>query len=443
VEKIPMTRIRKPGAGGERGAILVHVALAVLVLIAFSALAIDYGALLVSRSQAQNAADAAALAGASSLAFDDPDDVARAQGAAKATGEANKVLGAAPSIVPDPPLTLPAPLPNPATGDVRLIPCPPGAPGLPDTCIRADVYRSAARSNALPTFFAQILGLTSQDVRATATAQVLTGNAAECMRPWAVADRWTENWENGAASTAPWTPTSVFDKYMKKGSDYVPDPAVTTPDVYTAPTPTDPGSGLTPFDANGNPTAMYGLQLSLKIGSAEDRISSGWFQSLALPNADGSPSSGGSDYRNNIANCNPNIFQIGDVIPTEQGNMVGPTNQGIDDLVAKDPGASWNTSTNTLQGSCAPGVCPDGQYHARSPRIVPVVLFDVDSFFQGSPNGKTSVTISNIMGFFVEGMGGPGNKYVLGRLAAIPGLSKAGSNVDETASFMRHVMLVR
>ena len=76
--------------------------------------------------------------------------------------------------------------------------------------------------------------------------------------------------------------------------------------------------------------------------------------------------------------------------------MVGPTKQGVDDLVAKDPGASFNTSTKTIQGSCAPGVCG-----TMSPRIVPVVLFDVDSFFAGTPNGKTSVTISNIMGMLI------------------------------------------
>jgi hypothetical protein len=427
-------QLRLPG--DERGAILVHAALAMLALIALSAFTIDMGAFWVARRQAQNSADAAALAGALSLAFDDPNDLPRAQAAAAATGVANVVLGAAPSIIP-------------AT-DVQLVACPPGMVAPPDVCIRADVYRSGAgavpnRSNPLPTFFAQIVGVTTQNVRATATAAVITGNATDCLKPWAVADKWEEHWENGAPNAGPWTPNSVFDKYMKQQGGMVPDPAVTTPDVYIAPTATNPGSGFTPFDALGNPTSMYGLQLTLKIGQAEDRISSGWFQALALPNPDGSPSSGGSDYRNNIANCNPNVFAIGDTIPTEQGNMIGPTDQGVGDLVNKDPGANWNPSTQSVQGSCAPGICGDGLYHAQSPRVVPVVLFDIDSFFAGSPNGKTSVTVANIMGFFVESMvnGNKGSKNVVGRLVAIPGLTKGTTNVTETASFMRKVLLVR
>ena len=111
----------------------------------------------MGRRQAQNSADAAALAGALSLAFDDPDDIARAQAAAAAAGGANQVWA-------------------PRRRSFRRRTCnyslPAGRAGLPDTCIRADVYRSAARSNALPTFFAQIVGINSQDVRATATAQV-------------------------------------------------------------------------------------------------------------------------------------------------------------------------------------------------------------------------------------------------------------------------------
>jgi hypothetical protein len=422
----------------ERGAVLVHTAIAMFGLMAFSAMAIDYGALWLARSQAQNAADAAAHAGASSLAWDDPDDIPRAQAAAAATGTANLVLGGAPSILP-------------AT-DVTLIPCPPGAPGLPDTCIRADVYRSASRANALPTFFAQIMGINSQDIRATATAQVETGNATECLKPWAVADKWAEHWENGAPNSGPWTPASNFDKYMKQGNEMVLDPSVTAPDVYVAPTANSPGTGFAPFDAEGHQTADYGLQITLKLGNAQNVLSSGWFLALDLLNADGTTGSGANDYRDNIKNCNGTVYKIGDVlnVESEQGNMMGPTRQGVEGggpggmgLTQMDPGAHWDSTTKSIQGSCAPGVCADGVYHARSPRIVPVALFDIDAFFAGSPNGKTTVAITNIMGFFVEGMCGPGNKDVCGRLVAIPGLTQGSTSVDETASFLRKVLLVR
>jgi Flp pilus assembly protein TadG len=432
----PMLNDRRWRPRDERGAVLVHAAIAMLALMAFNAFVIDYGALWIGRGQSQNAADAAALAGAGSLAWVDPDDIERAQNAAAATGAVNLVLGSAPAI-------------DPAT-DVTLVACPPGAPGLADTCIRANVYRSAERENALPTFFAQIFGMTSQDVRATATAQVITGNAVECMRPWAVADKWDENWEDGAPNAGPWTVDSDFDKYRKSGNSYVPDLAVTTPDVYIAPTATDPGTGFSPFDSDGNPTSDYGLQLTLKLGSSEGRLSSGWFLALDLPNPDGSPGSGATDYRNNIKNCNGTVFKIGDSVPTETGNMIGPTGQGIAGggpggmgLTQKDPGATWNNSTKSIQGSCAPGVCADNVWYARSPRIVPVPLFNLDDYFAGAPTGKETVTITNIMGFFIEGMCGPGNKDVCGRLVAIPGITVGGGSVDETASFLRKVLLVR
>jgi Flp pilus assembly protein TadG len=422
-----MMNVRRSVAADQRGAVLVHAAIAMLMLMAISALAIDYGALLVGRRQAQNAADAAALSGALSLAFDDPDDIARAQAAAAAAGTANQVLGAAPSIVP-------------AT-DVQVIPCPPGPlPG--DTCIRADVYRSAARSNPLPTFFAQIMGITSQNVRATATAQVTKGNATDCLKPWAVADKWEEHWESGHASTAPWDPDKAFDKYDKGGNL---DPKVTTPDVYRPPTATDPGTGFAPFDANGNPTPEYGIQMTLKTGDSKDRLSSGWFQGLNLPDANGNPSNGAKEYQNNIEGCTGLTFAIGDTVDVEskQGNMVGPTKKGVEAVVDRDPGAHWDPSTRSIQGSCAPGVCADKKYYAHSPRIVAVPLFDLDAFFAGNPSGSTTIQIKNIMGFFLEGMGADKNRDVLGRLVEIPGLTKGTTSVADSASFMRKVMLVR
>ena len=53
---------------GERGAILIHVAIAVLGLLAISSFSIDYGVMMVSRGQAQTAADAGAMAAALYLA---------------------------------------------------------------------------------------------------------------------------------------------------------------------------------------------------------------------------------------------------------------------------------------------------------------------------------------------------------------------------------------
>ncbi len=59
-----------PGPASERGSILVQVGVAMIVLIAFLAFVADYGLMWVSRRQAQNAADAGALAGAIALGYD-------------------------------------------------------------------------------------------------------------------------------------------------------------------------------------------------------------------------------------------------------------------------------------------------------------------------------------------------------------------------------------
>jgi Flp pilus assembly protein TadG len=62
-----------------------------VVLCGFCALVIDYGVLLIARAQAQNAADAGALAGATALAFDSIVDDTVADAAALATVAPNMV----------------------------------------------------------------------------------------------------------------------------------------------------------------------------------------------------------------------------------------------------------------------------------------------------------------------------------------------------------------
>ena len=102
----------------ERGAVVIQVAIALMGLLAFSAFVVDYGVMWSSRGQAQNSADAGALSGAISLAFDSATDFAGAQLKARVIAQQNWVWGQSPNVQ----LT-----------DVTFPPCPPGAPGMPDT----------------------------------------------------------------------------------------------------------------------------------------------------------------------------------------------------------------------------------------------------------------------------------------------------------------------
>ena len=124
----------------QRGAVLIHVAIALLGLIAFTTFVVDYGVMWVSRSQAQTSADAGALAGAISLAFDSGTDFDGAKEKARAVAIANLVFGQAPDVqIPTGKLN----------GDVTFPPCPPNTPGLPDTCVKVDVFRNQARQTPL------------------------------------------------------------------------------------------------------------------------------------------------------------------------------------------------------------------------------------------------------------------------------------------------------
>jgi hypothetical protein len=165
-----------------------------------------------------------------------------------------------------------------------------------------------------------------------------------------------------------------------------------------------------------------------------------------LPDGNGGYPQGANEYRDNIGDCVGVRVGLGDLLPTETGNMVGPTKQGVDDLVAKDPSAHWNDSTKQIDGSCAPATCGD-----LSPRIVPVVLFDVDEFQQrtaandwtgyGCPTGGGCVKVVNYIGFFVEQMVG---RDVTGIILTVPGEFDSGKGtVSNSAAFSPVIQLIR
>ena len=161
------------GFGSQRGSILIQVAVILIALIAFLSFVADYGLMWVGRRQAQNAADAGAMAGAVALALDDfsdRSDTGPAKLAAHNFALSNWVAGESPDVD--------------ITTDVTFPACPDDGS---NTCIRVFVYRNQARGNPLPIWFGQLIGLTDQGVRATATAQAATCDS--CVTPHARCSR--------------------------------------------------------------------------------------------------------------------------------------------------------------------------------------------------------------------------------------------------------------
>jgi hypothetical protein len=172
---------------------------------------------------------------------------------------------------------------------------------------------------------------------------------------------------------------------------------LSNPDVYVP--PWQPGA------TGYNATTDKGLQIILKANN-QNKVNPSMYNPWDLPG-----SVGGNDYRNNIAGCNSNLVKIQDNMIPENGNMTGPTQQGITDLIAQDPGAYWNTSCNCVMGSA----------FAKSPRVAVVPLYNPLVYAQGQQTGKSGpqLQVANYLGFFIEGMSG-GN--VTGRVTPISGV---------------------
>jgi Flp pilus assembly protein TadG len=404
----------------ERGAVLVQVAIALLGLTAMSAFVIDYGVLWVSRRMAQNSADAAAMAGAISMGFVDMNNQALARQAAIDAANANRVWGQAPSITP---------------GDVTFPVCPPGSPGAgTPACIQVDLYRNQERNNPLPTFFGRVTNVTEQGVKATATAEVLFGDSTDCVKPWAIPDKWVEL--RNDQGPVGYSETDTFERYAQNGNNRG---ALLVPADYYEP-PNAPGGTYLPNGTGFTRDSVtlggsdYGMQLTLKTGNPQDQVSPGWFQPVVV-----TPGQvGGNNYRNSISSCNPTVIGPGTVMQVEPGNMIGPTRQGMSDLIAQDPGARWNTSLNGGLGGVEGG-CMTGGGCTLSPRIVAIPVYNPDVFNAGTPSGRIDIVIVKVLGFFMERMVG---NDVVGRIMAYPGEPRGTTNTPG-AAFVISIALVR
>jgi len=382
----------------EHGAVLVHVVGVMFALIVITALVFDYGVQLLGRRQIQNAADAAALAAASSLAFVDAGNVPLAQNAGVAAATQNLVWGQPSTIT---------------TGDITVVGCPP--PNTTGTCVRANAFRNSATGSPLPTYFAGLIGVADQDVRATATARILAGMSATCVKPWAIPDKWLE------VQTPAWDPTDTFEAYIQNGRGR--GNPLPNPDVYTAPSGSSPGTGF-------RLPADYGWEMTLKDGNPAQAIAPGWFFPVVI---DPNQPPGGARYRAAIEGCASPTIGPGTILQTEPGNMIGPTRQGVEALIAQDPGADWTGSglSGHIVGGCMQaGTC------TLSPRVVAIPVFNVDLYDQGRASGRIDITVTNILGF--DRMQG---NDVIGYLVPLPALAPGGPTGP--GAFVFTVVLVR
>jgi hypothetical protein len=388
---------------------------------ALSAFVVDFGVLWSSRRQAQNSADAGALAAATSLGFVDMNNQALARAAALDAARANRVWGAEPNIT---------------NADVTFPACPVGSPGAgSNACVRVDVYRNQARGNPLPTFFSRLANVNEQGVRATATAEVLFGDSTDCVKPWAIPDKWIEL-RNDQAPPG-WSELDSFERYRQNGNGRG---QLLNPADYYEP-PNAPGGQYGPDGTGFTRSSVtlggsdYGRLLILKTGNPHDQISPGWFQPVVINPSEGP---GGNNYRNNIATCDPTVIGPGTVLQVEPGNMVGPTRQGMSDLIAQDPNASWNTTLNGGRGGIQGGCMSNGSC-TISPRVVAIPVYNPDVYNAGTPHGRSDILVVKILGFFMERMQG---NDVVGRIMAYPGEPLGTSNTPNTA-FVISIALVR
>lgn len=333
----------------QRGVTIPMLAVFMVVLFAMAALAIDLGVLYTARTSAQHAADAAALAGAYTFLEPLAPQPDTAIDAAISVAAKNKVLGTS--------ITIDSSNVNVETSFRR---------------VTVTVPRTAA--NGVETFFAKVIGLNKVDVLVRATAEAATnGNATRCLKPFYMPNTILSPSGQGGCSTNP--------------KEIIFDPTTTPATITQWATNTgklggDTWVGLTPANPQQAfaPSQFYALDFG----------------------------SGANTYRCSIGNClgdcgvDTTVINCGAALPLETGRMVGPTEQGVNDLIGNPPD-TWNGLLNGVY-TFLPGGGGDPRTESRSLITVPVWDNCAQPFSPGT-HGQ-SVNVIGFLEAFVDGMQG-------------------------------------
>ncbi|HUX66362.1 MAG TPA: pilus assembly protein TadG-related protein [Terriglobales bacterium] len=363
---------------------LVLVALLLTALCGVAALAVDMGVVYNAKGSAQNAADAAALAGAFTFLQPAAAQPAAAQNAAIAVAGTNTVLGQAVAL---------------AASDVSV--------DEANRRVTVSVNRSGA--NGIPAFFAQALGFQQFSLTATATAEaspVATGTI--CLRPIFV-------------------PNTIL-------SSETPTQACSNGQVIL-----DANGNLSPW-LQANPQLLGALE-TIRPTSPTGALAPSQYYSLDFSNGSGG---GASVYQcalgSPLADCgiSPAVAACGTSYPTENGDMKMPTEAGIASLLGATPD-TW-VGENAYQH-------PNGTVTDTSSQLIVAPVWDDCCTGCSIGSGGGNVTIIGFSNWFVEGLGSvSGDPGVIANFVNAAGCGAGGGanggGIATNASFGIPVRLV-
>jgi Flp pilus assembly protein TadG len=374
----------------ERGMSLVFVGVGFMAFLACTTLAIDVGMFMTARSQAQNSADAGALAGAVALFYDDYDNRSASgpavQSAITAAKE-NKVISADVDV---------------KSTDVTF----PLSPSGLNNRVRVHVYRTAERGNALGTLMGHAFNVHQVNIEAAATAEASPANAMTCVKPFTIPDRWIEKQDPGG-----WDSLNSTFEVVDNKKDPLPNP-----DIYIGP---EDKVNYTGYNAQRD----KGMPLMIRAGTGNNIYPSFYF-SYSIGGI-----TGGDEYRDNIINCNTTMMGFGDLLLQEPGDMMGPTIAGVEGLIAKDPDAYWDDDDNRVHSTKNP-----------SPRVAIIPVYDPVYYDTGKQNGRNAdLKVANYIGFFIETISG---NDVYGRITPVGGLINGDGGPAPAGAFPMAIRLV-
>ncbi len=354
-------RTRTMRVKNQRGSTLFIVASAMVAVIGLAGLAIDLVSLYSGKSEAQRSADAAALAGAMAFVSSGYPSGVVTQGVAQtlatnqaiAVGQQNKVGGGTPSI---------------PAGNITF-----------DFSHVGNPLITASVNATLPTFFMKVFGVSTVDISATATAEAYSPTSgsgptvcASCLKPFLV-----PNCDPNHA-----TPASPVCTGQAKF-------------INTDGTIANPGK---------TPTGIVGQTWLLHSNGS---VPSHWYE-VAL---DGQS---GSNFKADVSSCSTAKLTCGSLLTVLDGKKVGPTNQGVDDLIhANGDGPSItgqdtiNTSTLQITGGTSNPYGLAGKTITQSDSLVTVPIYDPATM--GGPGNGDQVTVVGYLQMFIQFVNKSGN----------------------------------